>query len=135
MEVDMTLLEELERDEGFREKPYKCSEDVWTFGHGFTFLSVEESRVVLNMKIDKLRDTLNPSIKNLTPARQDVIVNMAYNLGIVGLFSFKLMWNAIYQKDWERASKEMLNSKWSRQVGGRAKRLAEEMRKGKHDHS
>ena len=126
----MTLIEQLEHDEGFRPKPYLCSENVWTFGHGFTFLTEDESRAVLQIKVNKLREALHSDIKNLTPARQNVILNMAYNLGINGLYRFKFMWNAIYRGDYDRAAREMLNSKWAVQVKGRAVRLADEMRKG-----
>ena len=126
----MNLIDQLERDEGFREKPYQCTSGVWTIGHGFTYLTLEESRAVLNIRVNKLRSELNSSIKYLSPARQDVLLNMAYNLGVGGLFRFKFMWNAIYRKDFNRAAEEMLNSRWAKQVNGRAIRLAEAMRKG-----
>ena len=126
----MTLSEQLELDEGFRPKPYQCTEGVWTFGHGFTYLTIEESRTVLRLKIDKLRADLHHDIKHLSPARQDVIINMAYNLGLGGLFGFKMMWAALYRGDYDTAADEMLNSRWARQVKGRAVRLADEMRKG-----
>lgn len=125
-----SLIDQLERDEGFRAKPYQCSEGVWTFGHGFTFLTRDESREVLRMKVTKLERELRSSIKNLSPARQDVLINMAFNLGVGGLYNFKMMWNAIYSGDYDRAADEMLDSKWARQVKGRATRLADEMRKG-----
>ena len=125
-----SLIDQLESDEGFRAKPYQCTQDVWTFGHGFTFLTRDESREVLRMKVTKLERELHSSIKNLSPARQDVLVNMAFNLGVDGLYKFKMMWNAIYCGNYNRAADEMLNSKWAGQVKGRATRLADEMRKG-----
>lgn len=126
----MDLIDQIERDEGFREKPYKCTSDVWTFGHGFTYLTIEESRAVLKIRIESLRSILHQSINDLSPARQDVIVNMAFNLGVTGLFKFKRMWTALYQKDYNWAASEMLDSKWAKQVKGRAVRLADTMRRG-----
>ena len=126
----MNLIDQLERDEGFRSKPYQDTEGIWTIGHGFTSLSLDESRKVLKMKVRKIQKQLSPLIRNLTPARQDVLVNMAYNLGLDGLYRFKRMWAAIYSNDYDKAAEEMLNSKWAIQVKGRAIRLAEIMRKG-----
>jgi lysozyme len=66
----------------------------------------------------------------LTPARQDVIVNMAYNLGLAGLGKVSRMWSALGDGNYDLAATEMLNSKWARQVGNRAVELAEQMRRG-----
>jgi lysozyme len=55
---------------------------------------------------------------------------MAFNLGIPRLKLFKNMWSAIHRKDYERASVEMLDSKWAEQVKGRATRLSDIMRTG-----
>jgi lysozyme len=126
----MTLIERIEKNEGFRPKPYQCSEGVWTFGHGLTYITESESRYILKKRVSELRHALKHSLSGLTPNRQNVIIEMAYNLGVRGLFGFKYMWSAIYQRDYERAAQEMLNSKWAVQVGKRAERLAEEMRRG-----
>jgi len=40
------------------------------------------------------------------------------------------MWEAIEREDWEAAAREMTDSKWARQVKGRAVELAEIMRCG-----
>ena len=126
----MTLIERIEKNEGFRSKPYQCSEGVWTFGHGLTYITESESRYILKKRVSELRHALKHSLSGLTPSRQDVIIEMAYNLGVRGLFGFKYMWSAIYQRDYERAAQEMLNSKWAVQVGERAERLADAMRRG-----
>jgi len=55
---------------------------------------------------------------------------MAYNLGVLGVMGFQRMWAAIYAKDYEEAARQMLNSKWSKQVGRRAVELAKIMRTG-----
>ena len=126
----MTLIETIKRHEGFRAIPYRCTEGVWTIGYGFTSLTKYESDVILKIKVDNLRVDLAPVIEPLSPARQDVIINMAYNLGLNGVMGFRKMWSAIYDKDFVRAADEMLKSKWADQVGARAIELSEIMRKG-----
>lgn len=56
-----------------------------------------------------------------------VLLNMAYNLGEEGLLGFTDMWDAIEVGDWQRASAEMKDSKWAKDVGNRAVRLADRM--------
>lgn len=59
---------------------------------------------------------------------REIITNMAFNLGRTKLGGFKDMLKAIKNKDYETASLEMMDSKWSAQVGDRAVNLAERMR-------
>ena len=57
--------------------------------------------------------------------------NMGYQLGIAELMGFKRMLAAMERGDYEAAAREMLDSKWARQDSpGRARRLAERMRRG-----
>lgn len=130
MTTGNSLIEALKHHEGFRSKPYQCTSGVWTIGYGFTYLTRDESDVVLYMRVKQIKQQLASSIHNLSMARQDVIVNMAFNLGINGLMNFKKMWAAIHRKDFDRAADEMLDSKWASQVGERAKSLSEQMRTG-----
>ena len=59
-----------------------------------------------------------------------IIVDMAFNLGVPRLSNFKKMWAAIHENNFEEAAKEMLDSRWARQVGRRAIELARWMRTG-----
>jgi lysozyme len=126
----MKLIEQLKRHEGFRDLPYQCTEGVWTFGYGLTNITRDEAEIVLRMRVDQIADKLFSHISSLNTARQNVIINMAYNLGILGVMNFKKMWQAIYAGDFDGASTEMLSSKWAKQVGNRAVELADIMRKG-----
>ena len=69
-------------------------------------------------------------VENLDSVRQLVLMDMAFNMGVPRLCKFKLMWNAIHEQNWEAASREMLDSKWARQVGRRAKILSDAMASG-----
>ncbi len=124
------LIAQLKRQEGYAATPYQCPAGVWTWGYGFTSITTDEADMVLRLKVLELRHALYERIYHLTPARQDVIVNMAYNLGLAGLGKFKRMWAAIEAGDFGRAADEMLNSRWARQVGNRALELSEQMRRG-----
>jgi lysozyme len=124
------LISQLKRHEGFSAKPYRCPAGVWTWGYGFTSITTDEADMVLRLKVLELRHALYERLLPLTPARQDVIVNMAYNLGLAGLGKFSRMWSALGDGNYDLAATEMLNSKWARQVGNRAVELAEQMRRG-----
>jgi lysozyme len=40
------------------------------------------------------------------------------------------MWNAIHEGNFDAASLEMMDSKWARQVGSRARKLSDAMKSG-----
>lgn len=71
-----------------------------------------------------------PIVLTLTHARQIALSNMAFNLGVPVLHEFHNLWAAIGAGDFETAALEMVNSKWAAQVGARATRLSEMMRRG-----
>ena len=71
-----------------------------------------------------------PLFDTLSTNRQNVLVNMAFNLGIYGLLRFKKMLLAVEKQDWDEAANQMLDSRWSKQVGNRSKELADIMRQG-----
>lgn len=67
---------------------------------------------------------------SLAEARQEVLVNMMFNMGYTRLAGFKKMIAAVQAGNWREAASQMLDSKWADQVGDRADRLADAMRKG-----
>lgn len=66
----------------------------------------------------------------LAEARQEVLVNMMFNMGYTRLAGFKKMLVAVQAGNWREAASQMLDSKWADQVGDRADRLADAMRTG-----
>ena len=66
----------------------------------------------------------------LIPARQEVMVNMMFNLGWPRLKKFVKMIAAAEDGDHELVAAEMLDSRWHRQVKGRAVELADQYRSG-----
>lgn len=66
-----------------------------------------------------------PRYDKLPPEVQEVVTNMAYQMGPTGLLGFKKFREALYQGDYEKAAKEILDSKFARKdAPERAKRHA-----------
>tara|TARA_Y100001963_G_scaffold155540_1_gene247027 strand:- start:6955 stop:7359 length:405 start_codon:yes stop_codon:yes gene_type:complete len=122
------LIERIGENEGFRSKPYQCSEGVWTIGHGLTWLTEEESLHILSGRISQLHLKLGKQLDwydDLPPEICGVIIEMCFQMGTTGMLKFKKMIANMKDKNWKKASGEMLNSLWARQTPNRAKRLAD----------
>jgi|TARA_R110002020_G_scaffold58495_6_gene160390 lysozyme len=65
----------------------------------------------------------------MNPPRQAVIVSLIFNMGNID--SFVRMRAAIAVKDWETSAMELLDSKYSRDVGDRCLILSDMLRSGK----
>jgi len=124
----MNVVELIAKEEGFRSKPYQCSEGVWTIGHGITQMTEEESLAVIQIKLEKIADKLRAKYSwyhQLSATRQAVVQSMAYQLGMNGLSKFKNMLSALENGDWKEAAKQSLDSKYARQTPNRANRQAD----------
>ena len=127
------LTEELKRDEGFRANVYQCTAGKQTVGYGHnledTPMSERVAEILLKDDYMLIYEQLCEFdwFLSLDDYRKRVIINMGFNLGITGLLKFKKMIQAIEHQLWHKAAVEMMDSKWSKQVGARAERLAEMM--------
>ena len=131
------LVEDIKRDEGFRQHPYRDNQGFLTVGYGTLIedgISEYEGHLLLYHRLDVVLGELGEKAPVPLDEMPDnvarAVANMAYNLGIPRLLGFKKMWKAIAVKDYETAAKEALDSKWARQVGSRAERIAEMIRRG-----
>lgn len=125
------LIERIGANEGFRSKPYQCTEDVWTIGHGLTWLTEEESLHILSGRISQLHLKLLDDLdwyKDMPPEIQGVIIEMCYQMGFTGFCKFKKAISNMKSKDWKGAATEMLDSRWAKQTPNRANRLADIIR-------
>lgn len=130
-------INQLKRDEQYCRLPYLDSRGVETIGYGFnlrdTGLSEPESSAVLHMRaLTVYLEVANalPWVRQLDAARQGVLLNMAFNLGIVGELGFHITLQDVKEGRYDAAADAMLLSKWAEQVGPRAHRLAQQMRTG-----
>jgi len=133
----MTLLDRLKQHEGFRSLPYRDGKGVLTIGYGRNLdakgIDEDEGEMLLKNDIDyctRMGRLFVPGFDDLDPARQGVMVEMIFNLGLTGFLGFRKMLLAVKRRDWETAEAEMRSSKWWRQVGKRAETLSEIMLTG-----
>lgn len=144
-----TLVDLIAFEEGWREKPYLCSEGYPSTGFGFKIgpkgapisqyqftLPIEAGAAWLESILTKTRSDMMrlPRIAAAMNAcdevRQAVLISMAYQMGLDGLDQFKNTLKAVAECRWDDAASGMLDSKWAKQTSGRAKRHAEQMRTG-----
>ena len=130
------LIAQLKRHEGLELMPYKCTSGKTTIGVGRNLedigITEEEAELLLLNDIGRVKQELvnDQWYMDLDPVRKAVIENMSFNLGYPTLKKFQNMIASISEGDYETASKEMLDSRWSKQVGQRSIELAEQMRTG-----
>lgn len=155
------LLSDLREDEGLRLHAYPdprsalalaiqegkptagLSGAPWTIGFGHTGADVheglvwtlEEAEAALEADVARTELALDqkmPWWRRLSDLRQDVLANMAFNLGVTKLEGFVHTLRFIHDGLWDAAASGMLESAWADQVGARAQRLAAQMRTGIH---
>ena len=132
------LEKQIKADEGFRTNAYQDTVGKWTIGYGQTFWAngdpVKEGDVISpEAALQFLRaylwecardcQKLYWTFNDHRPARQEVLVNMRYNLGLAGLEKFLKMNHAVDTFNFPAWAVEMKHSRWYRQVGNRSERL------------
>jgi lysozyme len=141
------LVAQLKRHEGCKRAPngtlipYQDTVGIWTGGYGYNFaahgvepfaMTEQTAHNLLEADIHdavRIAKALFQNFDNLNDARQEVVVNMAYNLGL-RLGQFQMLQTAVHCAEWDAAADSMLKSLWARQVQGRAIELAKQMRTG-----
>lgn len=131
------MVRQLRLHEGERLKPYRCTAGELTIGVGRNLedrgITAQESAMLLANDIAaEERELLRalPWVATLDEVRQRVLLDMAFNMGIAGLLGFKNTLATIQAGDYKRAATMMLDSRWAKQVGQRAERLARMMATG-----
>jgi len=134
--IDRGLMKtDLVRDEGMRLHPYTDTVGKVTIGVGRNLddvgISETEALAMLDADIDRSIEDLERNLPWLFERPEPVqraLVNMCFNLGWPRLSSFRKMLTALELNEYDRAAAEALNSRWARQVGARADRIAELIR-------
>jgi lysozyme len=127
------LLEMLKRHEGVEHHIYRCSAGFWTLGAGRNVdpqgglgLSDDEVDYLLQNDIERVIKELSTEYRwfnSLDDVRKDAMIDISFNLGATRLRGFKRALAAMEVADYTTAAKEFLDSKWSRDVKGRATEL------------
>ena len=128
----MALLERIKHHEGFRSRPYKCSQGHLTIGFGAAIkdLELDEdiAEMILIRQIDKRTKQIIkkfPWWKSAEDDVKDVVVEMVFQIGLSGFSNFKLTIDHLVNKRYGKAETEMLDSKWGRvQTPNRALELS-----------
>ena len=147
----LELINELKREEGFRDRVYQCSEGVDTIGYGFNVkylskddlalnggfiepMSEEVATQILNRKVKKLIksvDEVYSWIDNLPEVVKIGIYDMIYQLGIKGFGSFVNTQKYLKLLDYSKAIENIKNSKWAKQTPRRANNLIKRLERAK----
>ncbi len=124
--VSQKLLDQIIEHEGIRRFAYEDSRGYQTIGCGRLIdqrlgkgLSIAEIMYLLDNDINACQKQLEQNLvyKCLDTVRQEVLIEMCFNLGYSGLMGFKKMMCALASRDYAKAVAEMANSTWSVQIG------------------
>ena len=135
------LLDMLKRHEGVRSTVYLCSAGYETIGVGRNIsssgmgLSEDEVNYLLENDIERVIKELSSEyswFNSLDDVRKDAMIDISFNLGATRLRGFKKALAAMEVADYSLAAKEFLDSKWSRDVKGRAHELASMIETGEY---
>ena len=83
---------------------------------------------ILNKLINKL--VCHEWFNGLDENHRVVLVDMAFQMGVSGMFSFTSMINSLRAERWHEAAEHLLDSKYAKQTPARAQRNAEILRSG-----
>ena len=132
----------IKKHEGFLDRVYVDILGKATIGYGHLLTEdddFEEGIVYDKSLLENLFDKdFNRAVYNaqlllegidVCDTAREVIIEMVFQLGIGGVFKFKKMFEALRNKDYNKAADEMLNSVWYRQTPSRCEELSNLMRK------
>jgi lysozyme len=143
--MDRARLEsQLVQAEGCKSMAYKDTEGYWTAGVGH-LLDQRRDWTGVTFDTQQISEWLDADITQAeydarqllewpfldTDARQNAVIELVFNLGVLKWMHFAKCRRAITKKDWQTAHDQLLDSVWARQVGpGRSTRLANMLLKG-----
>ena len=135
------LKKRIKDHEGFIAKPYLDSLGKATIGYGHLITdedNFENGKEYSKDELLKLFDKdfakaemganqLVGHIQELHIEAKNIVTEMVFQLGTQGVRNFKNMISALEDRDYSRASAEMLDSKWNAQTPNRCQNLAKIM--------
>lgn len=139
------LAADIDAEEGLRLEAYPdplTHGAPWTIGYGCTgpdigpdtVWTVAQAMAARDARIAEIEagfDHAIPWWRNaLNDVRQDVLVQMGYQLGVEGTLEFHHLIAALKASEWGAAFAAMNSSRWARQTTGREQRLARQLLTG-----
>ena len=117
------LISCIKADEGFRAFPYRDTMGKTTIGYGRNLsdkgISNTEANVLLDNDINECKLELIHFdwYNQLDKVRQEVIIELCFNIGLGSLLKFTTMIGLIEKKAYQDAATDLLNSLWAKEVG------------------
>ncbi len=135
----MNTKEYIKQNEGLRFFPYKCTAGKLTIGWGRNLddqgITLNEAEFMLNhdinLCISSIREIFgDPLYWTFSDSVKIVLTDMMFNLGVTRFKKFKKMIQAVKNEDWPEAAKQLLDSRYAKQVPNRANKNADAMKRG-----
>ena len=136
----MNIIQQLKNEEGVIPHAYQDSLGFWTIGVGRLIdqrkgglLYPDEIEYLLANDVKRKTDGLNdalPWFHLLDERRQAVLIQMAFQMGLMGLLAFSTTLSHIRVGRYDEAAVAMLESIWAKQTPERAIRLSKQMETG-----
>ena len=126
----------LKEDEGYRQMMYLDTMGIPTIGYGRNLrdrgVTQEEATYLLSNDIAASEQDCERNFAfwwTIPSAAQDVLVCLAFNMGISKLQEFHKTLAHIEKGEWQEAGNQLLQSRWAHQVGvHRSHRMADMLR-------
>tara|TARA_Y100001951_G_scaffold79598_1_gene67401 strand:+ start:11629 stop:12066 length:438 start_codon:yes stop_codon:yes gene_type:complete len=113
--------------EGLKTRPYHCTSGKLTLGVGRNLddvgITEEEAMYLLNNDVNHVIERIQenwPWYNDLPLRAKLVMADLAFNMGIGALSTFRNMLTDLKESNWEGAARNLLDSKYAAQVGRRA---------------
>ena len=136
--MDLRAVREiLKQDEGEVLHAYEDHLGYLTIGYGRLIdkrrgggITQREAEFLLDNDISRVVDQLAARTDFLSHPEevQHALINMAFQLGVNGLMSFRKMWGHLALREYEAAADEALDSRWATQTPKRAQRVTDLIR-------
>lgn len=137
MSFESDLIKQIKEHEGLVLKPYKCTENKLTIGYGHNLedngLSKTACEFILFEDIDEAKKNLcavftRKFYESLSDKQKIALIDMMFNLGLSKFLTFKKFILAVKNKDFIKASAEIINSRAYQQNKSRYKKLSEQIK-------
>lgn len=138
-----TLKEKIKIHEGFRDTIYLDTLNKKTIGYGHLIVHEDkfiEGKAYPKEELEALFDKdfekgwnlmvqfceVN-NLRSISDDAKEILCEMIFQMGYSGVGKFKNMIKALQNRDYTKASIEMLDSRWAKQTPNRAKELSDHM--------
>ena len=138
-----TLKEKIKIHEGFRDTIYLDTLNKKTIGYGHLIVHEDkfvEGKAYPKKELEALFDKdfekgwnlmvqfceVN-NLRSISDDAKEILCEMIFQMGYSGVGKFKNMIKALQNRDYTKASIEMLDSRWAKQTPNRAKELSDHM--------